>query len=206
MKIKKCFASLLSLFTVCSFTCSGVVASKNSVDDMATLPHQRRKRHNAIAFPRSEIKAQFIAYKEEDAVFAAPGMKKVTINDGVRIIDKNAFFERNDIDEIVIPKSVEVIDDYAFIGCKNLRKVVIQGEVSIGQFSFLSCKNLVEILIEGMIKTITATSFFECNNLRIIRAIGCRALNDKVINTIISSKIEFDEFGNAYSKVLFLDY
>ena len=191
MKIKKSFALLLSLFTAGSFTCSEVFASRNSIDDMSIIQRQKRRRHNAIFLPRmSEVKPRFTAYKEEQADFALPGMKKVTINNGVRTIDESAFFERDDIDEVVIPESVEKINDYAFIGCKNLKRIVIQGEVSIGQCSFSNCENLVELLIDGKIKDVTATSFYECNNLRIIRDRG-QATDDNVMSTIAGHRRVF---------------
>ena len=85
-----------------------------------------------------------------------------------------------------------------------MKKIVIKGEVSSGQFSFLSCKNLVEIVIEGIIKNVTATSFFGCKSLGILRIVGPQPLNGNAINTIINSRIEFDKFGNAYSNVFLL--
>lgn len=206
MKIKKSCAVLLTMFAACSFTCSEVFASGKAVDDMAALTHRPRKRHNAVVIFKKEPRAQFIAYKEENAVFAAAGMKKITINNGVRIIDRNAFFDRDDIDEVVIPRSVEIIDDYAFVGCKNLKKIVIKGEVSIGEFSFLSCKNLVEIYIEGNIKNLLRTSFFECNNLGIIRTVGHKHLSENVVDILSRSRIRFDEFGNQYSCVTFFNH
>lgn len=195
MKIKKSFVSLLSLLTVCSFTCSGVLASRNSVDDMEMLPHRMRKRRNAIALPQGGQK-QFTNYKIKDASFAAPGMKKIIINDGARVIDKNAFFDRQYIYEVVIPKSVEVIDEYAFVGCSNLSKIVIKGEVTIKEFAFLGCEKLVEICIEGNIKNVAQTSFCGCKNLGIIRSVGDKWPSKDVINMI----------GDSKNKIIFFDH
>lgn len=210
MKIKRSCAAFLSLLTAFSFTCSGVFASKISIDDMATLPHKSRKRHNAVISPAkgAAIESWFKDYKEEDAIYALPGKKKIKINNGVRIIGKNAFLNRDDIDEVIIPESVQLIDDSAFVGCKNLTKIVIKGKVSIGQYAFLNCKKLVEIFIEGTIKSVDVNSFFGCDCLRLIRDLGSEPLRGSVLDTISisSSKPKVDEFGNLYSDVHLFNY
>lgn len=210
MKIKRSRAVFLSLLTAFSFTCSGVFASKISLDDMATLQHKSRKRHNAVISPAkgAVIESWFKDYKEEDAIYAPPGKKKIKINNGVRIIGKNAFLNRDDIDEVIIPESVQLIDDSAFVGCKSLTKIVIEGEVSIGQYAFLNCKKLVEIFIEGTIKSVNVNSFFGCNCLRLIRDLGIEPLRGSVLDTISisSSKPKVDEFGNLYSDVHIFNY
>ena len=203
MNIKKSCAACLALLTICSFSCLEVFASSKSLDDSIMFSRHKRKRHNAIAVPETEV--IFSDYKEVKSAFKTPKMKKfeeepemkkVIINEGVQSIGKKAFSGRNDIDEVIIPQSVKYIDDYAFANCTNLNTIVIKGDVSIGEYSFEGCENLIEISIKGRINNIRSTSFLKCKNLGIIRLGRFHMPNDRVIRAIRSFNAYLDESKN----------
>ena len=164
MNIKKSCDTCLALITVCGLNCPGAFASSKSLDEIEMFSRHKRRRHNAIVIPEDELRVVFTDYKEVESAFKAskmkgsaeeePKMKKVIISEGVETIGREAFYERDDIDEVIIPESVKYIDDYAFANCVNLNNIVIKGEVAIGEHSFEGCENLIEISIKGKINSI----------------------------------------------------
>lgn len=201
MNIKKSCAACLALLTVCSFGCSEVFASSKSFDDATMFSYQKIRRHNTIAVPENEcrykeVKSAFKTLKRKKCEIEEPEMKKIIINRGVQSIGSEAFYGRNDIDEVIIPESVKDIKDYAFANCTNLNKIVIKGDVFIGEHSFKCCENLIEISIKGRIRGICSTSFLGCENLGIIRLGRFHSPNDGVIKAIRSFNAYSDESGD----------
>lgn len=67
----------------------------------------------------------------------------VQIPNGVQVIGKECFKNKDYITKISIPESVLVIEDYAFSGCKSLSSVSVpSGLTYLGNFAFKDCHRL----------------------------------------------------------------
>ena len=55
--------------------------------------------------------------------------KTVTVADGVKVIDRNAFVDCTRITEIILPESVTEIRWWAFAGCKKLKRVILPDSI-----------------------------------------------------------------------------
>lgn len=71
------------------------------------------------------------------------------IPQGVKVIDCDDFYGRNELVSVVIPDSVERICEGAFNDCRNLKSVVIPRSVdAIYGGIFDGCRNLTSIVVE----------------------------------------------------------
>lgn len=116
-------------------------------------------------------------------------LKKVKLNNGLKIILNHAFGNCESLEEIKIPSTVHVIQN-GFFNCKNLKKVVFEEhpvthkeekkdvtvreairEVSViradysNEFAFENCENISEIDIAN-IPRIDKKAFLNCPNIR----------------------------------------
>ena len=86
----------------------------------------------------------------------------------VTAIQTNAFKEM-DIESVVIPEGVTFINYGAFQNCKNLKKVVMQGNMDIIEsYAFSYCYNLEEVIMPDTLNEIGSNAFYNCESLKSI--------------------------------------
>ena len=91
---------------------------------------------------------------------------KITIPDGVEIIEEEAFEWCKNLVSVVIPGSVREIAANAFGFCENLENVTLsEGLLSIGDYAFTNCKKLVSIAIPKSVASIGERVFDNCEEL-----------------------------------------
>ena len=135
----------------------------------------------------------------------------------------NAAFRETPITEIVIPASVKIVQGSAFYGCKNLAKVVFEGDAmqelhgcfqkctalrsiklpsSVGLMSydmFEGCTALAEVVLPTNLKEVYQTMFKGCKALKTINIpssvtkIGAQAFAESGITSLDISHVR--EFG-----------
>ena len=75
-------------------------------------------------------------------------IKTVTIENGVTVIGKQAFYDCANLKSVTIPNSVTSIGDSAFQNCTNLTSVTIPDSVkTVNLYAFYSCAGLTTIYI-----------------------------------------------------------
>lgn len=93
----------------------------------------------------------------------------VFIEDGVEIINDDAFTDCISLTSIDIPNSVTSIGDYAFDGCSSLTSVTIGKKVTIiGHSAFSGCSSLTSITIPSSVHTLTRNAFTDCSSLKTV--------------------------------------
>ena len=121
----------------------------------------------------------------------------------------NGFSKCINLAKITIPEGVVIIDSLAFKDCINLNSVIIPNSVTkIGDRAFYNCRSLTSITIPSSVSSIGATVFYDCNSLTSVTIpdgitsvgekmfVNCSSLIDVVIpNTI--SHIGADAFGGC---------
>ena len=81
---------------------------------------------------------------------------RVIIDNGVRSIGNDAFFNCYKLTSVTIPASVTCIGNYAFGNCNSLTSVAIPASVAhIGEEAFARCNHLVEISVDADNKAYT---------------------------------------------------
>ena len=97
-------------------------------------------------------------------------VKKVTIPEGVRLIEYNAFYGCTDLTTVVLPSSLEEMTEYTFYQCTNLKTVSLDTANSkltkIGQYSFAYCEKLTGFDIPSSLKELEEGVFFRCSSLK----------------------------------------
>lgn len=120
-------------------------------------------------------------------------LKNVTVPNGVKSIEKHAFFDCKTLESISIPNSVRSIGEDAFAGCVKLKSVTVPSSVqtigksaflgcrslstvklsdgltAIGESAFQSCEALTSITIPGSVKTISSNAFYDCGKLKSVK-------------------------------------
>lgn len=97
----------------------------------------------------------------ENGIFVVPN--------GVKEIDKCAFFLCNLLKEIYIPDSVKIIGYEAFGMCESLKKIHVHNSITtIGEKAFFMCSSLKEIHIPDCVTTIGTNAFCGCTSLEIV--------------------------------------
>ena len=96
--------------------------------------------------------------------FVNSNIVSVTIPNGVRYIDEEAFFWCDKLESINIPDSVTYIGISAFAGCGSLESITIPGSVThIGNEAFSGCGLKSVILLDGV--TSIGSMAFDCEDL-----------------------------------------
>ncbi|MCM1329582.1 MAG: leucine-rich repeat domain-containing protein, partial [Ruminococcus sp.] len=97
----------------------------------------------------------------------------ITIPSNVGYIGKNAFWGNTSITGVTIPKSCTAVGETAFNCCTELKKVVFEGDASIGVFAFSNCVNLESVTVKGsIVDGIYNGAFSECQSLKTVKING----------------------------------
>ena len=97
-------------------------------------------------------------------------VKKVTVPEGVRLIEYHAFHGCTALTTVVLPSSLEEMTEYTFYQCTNLKTVSLDTANSkltkIGQYSFADCGKLTGFDIPSSLKELEEGVFFRCSSLK----------------------------------------
>ena len=75
-------------------------------------------------------------------------LKSITISPTVEVIERDAFYDCDDLDNVVIPASVDTVRSYAFAECDKLKKVVFEGlPKHLSRHCFDDCDDLHSIIV-----------------------------------------------------------
>lgn len=93
-------------------------------------------------------------------------LEDIIIEDGVSVINDNAFFKSN-IKLISIPGSVKEIGSYAFEDCAKLESVICKADIVSMCGTFYNCKSLKTFNIPDSVKEIGEYTFTGCKVLKL---------------------------------------
>lgn len=103
----------------------------------------------------------------EEAFYACDDVTSITLPEGLKIIERNAFENMSGLVEIVIPESVCSIGDGALCCCENLQKVTLPSSIKHIPDNLLeSCGSLKEIFLPKGVKSLGESCFAACVSLR----------------------------------------
>lgn len=151
------------------------------------------------------------------AFTCAPTIKKVTLPDGLPIIEGFEFWMCPKLETVVIPESVTEIGSYAFQECTSLKKVTIKGQglTHIDDRAFDMCGALESIDLPDSITEFGEGSFNECTALKEItlpkslKTIDAFAfMNSGLVYVNVPAEVELKatdatSFAQAYNSVIF---
>ena len=78
--------------------------------------------------------------------------KEVVVPDGITLIRKHAFREKNLVQRVILPASLEQIEERAFKDCTNLKEIIFSARPKeCSGCAFCGCKSLTHSIIRGNI-------------------------------------------------------
>lgn len=97
-------------------------------------------------------------------------IKKISMFENVKIIEKGAFIECENLEEVIMPNSLSNVGlglgQYVFSHCYKLKKINIpQGIKIISKRAFSQCMSLESIVLSNSIKEISTYAFQSCTSL-----------------------------------------
>lgn len=103
------------------------------------------------------------------SAFAESDVVRLTIAEGVEVIDSYAFRDCSKLESIRLPESLKKIDMSAFCGCTALKEIYIPaGVTELEMWAFADCSALETVVIEGRLDTLGQESFRDCPRLKVL--------------------------------------
>ena len=144
-----------------------------------------------------------------DGAFHGTEATEITISDGVKTIERSAFYLCERAETIILGNTVEAIGQMAFYQCKKLKTLVIPDSVtSIGVQAFKNCNSLSGLILGSSLQTIGNYAFDGAHVLEHIEIpdsvtqIGNGSFNDNRMLTDISIGRNVINIGNRAFFVL----
>lgn len=76
--------------------------------------------------------------------------KRIAIPEGIKTVDRFAFFNNNNVEEIQLPDGLRFIAQESFARCGSLTKINFPHSLeAIGEFAFQDCDSLLNIIYAG---------------------------------------------------------
>lgn len=89
--------------------------------------------------------------------------KEIIVDDGVRVVCKDAFKDKKQLKKITLPESLEDIESEAFRGCSKLEEIIIPAKtVRIGESAFRDCISMKHLEINNDCIKIGERAFENC--------------------------------------------
>ena len=112
---------------------------------------------------------QYPVFRVKDNAFAGKSVESIDFGHSIKNIGANAFANCALLKEVHIPKNVKVLDKGAFSNCENLVKVTIEeGLTHISGKVFAGCTQLKEVVVPVSVGMIEDNAFQACSNVQIV--------------------------------------
>lgn len=126
-----------------------------------------------------------------ESAFRGSDVTRVTLPEGILLLEERCFYECKDLIGLDIPGSVEKIGESAFYGCESLSSVTVPSTVkTLSRGAFRNCFSLTYADIEADITVLPDSLFYGCSALKkvglpeeideigIYAFYGCRSLEE----------------------------
>jgi hypothetical protein len=108
-----------------------------------------------------------VRYIEKGAFEGHPGLKRVTLPDGLEMLGDDAFRNCTGLEEIIFPSGLKDIGLNTLRNCTALIRAVLPAELTeIPGGMFRECTSLEIISIPGKVRTIGSSAFYGCTSLK----------------------------------------
>ena len=105
----------------------------------------------------------------KDAFADCPSLTSVTLGQNIKTIGEKAFYNCPVLDNVIIPQNVTSIGPRAFNKCTGLKTLTINSPVmSMGEYAFADCNQLTSLSLCNDLQTIGNHAFEKCTSLKTV--------------------------------------
>ena len=105
----------------------------------------------------------------KDAFADCPSLTSVTLGQNIKTIGEKAFYNCPVLDNVIIPQNVTSIGPRAFNKCTGLKTLTINSPVmSMGEYAFADCNQLTSLSLCNDLQTIGDHAFEKCTSLKTV--------------------------------------
>lgn len=115
---------------------------------------------------------------KSSGIFSGSSVIKVTLNEGLDRISKDAFSECENLKEITLPRTITRIGENAFTNSGITKVVLPEGLEIIGENAFAGCTNLKEIVLPSTVKYIYSNTFANSGLTKVVLPEGLETIGD----------------------------
>ena len=99
------------------------------------------------------------------------GIKQITVQEGVEVIESNAFKGCTDLTYLTLPKSLKTIGSGAFTDCISLTPLNLNnGLQTIGENAFSNCDSIIKVKLPYTVTEVGNGAFSDCDKLETVIA------------------------------------
>ena len=93
-------------------------------------------------------------------------IESVTIEEGITLINSDAFRYCENLKSVTIPQSVEIIGHGAFASTGLTSVVIPEGVTTVSSQAFMECTNLTTVSLPNSLESVSSSSFAYCSALQ----------------------------------------
>lgn len=124
---------------------------------------------NSLVIPNeifADVNIKYPVDKIGSNVIYSSKILDISIEDGIELIEDNAFSNNYNVTSISIPDSVKSVGEKAFSNCTDLKNASLSESLTeIKKGTFSSCSSLNDITIPNNVSIIEADAFYNCSLL-----------------------------------------
>jgi hypothetical protein len=114
---------------------------------------------DGVLYDKAMTKLLFYPLGKKESSFTAPN--------GIHSIEKQAFYQNENLVEVILPDGAESIGEDSYAYCEKLERIMLpDGLKSIGYDAFSCCKNLKNIVLPDSLTSLGGSVFELCRSLK----------------------------------------
>jgi len=106
--------------------------------------------------------------------FCYSSLQEIKLQEGIEILEDEAFCSCEELKEIVIPESIKFLGEYVFMNCLKLKKVILPNSLDTlpnnlfytNSSVLKACESLQEVIMPEKLRSIGSYSFCDCSMLQ----------------------------------------
>lgn len=130
------------------------------------LFYPSKKPDESYTIPYHPQGNRYVVQVESFAFTLIQGLKHLTIEEGVKALEDNAFYYATDIQTIDLPSTIDFVSSYTFAECHSLESIHLSDRIAaLPDYIFSACSSLKAVTGGSNVAILGSNAFSECASL-----------------------------------------